>query len=879
MQENLWKFTDNLGSFESDAADKIKSLYFPLCNETLMSAITPDLHGDSKSGQNSFLLQPVSRIDLVNLRCSRNFWVYPVRNTKGSRSGKKISNGAGKVWSCCGVSKELKQIQQDSFKLKAGLLWQKISRENKRVGLRSETLSFIPASGEPIEIMQVRLTNISLKKIKLVPTAAIPIYGRGAQNLRDHRQVTSLLQRITLNKYGVIVKPTLSFNEAGHTPNQTNYFVLGWDAKGRAPRYIYPTQEGFTGEAGDLEAPESVLNNLLPQQENIQGKEAMGGLRFPALTLSPGQSRSFIIAMGISDGAQEIKAITRKFNSSEKVQAALRKTKDYWAAISRQIHLASGNPDFDNWFRWVSIQPTLRRIFGCSFLPDFDYGKGGRGWRDLWQDCLGLILNNPVSARELLINNFAGVRIDGSNATVIGKNPGEFVADRNNISRVWMDHGAWPLLTLDLYLHETGDFAILLEEAPYFRNHQINRAAGIDARWSPEDGQRLKTAQGKIYCGTVIEHLLVENLAQFFNVGAHNYLRLEGADWNDGLDMAKENGESVAFTAMYGHNLKLLAGILRKLKHPKINVAKELKILLQKIDYSDIQAKRRILSHYFAATEKTLSGERVDLDAVALAEDLEAKAESMLRHIRKSAWLKEGFFNGYYDNHKERVEGRKGNLIRMSLTSQVFPIMSGAAEAWQVRKILRSAKQYLRDKRSGGIRLNSDFKQEQRELGRAFSFSYGDKENGAVFNHMAVMFASALYKRGFVEDAGEILLSLYRMCAESAKSKIYPCLPEYFNLEGRGMYAYLTGSASWFVLTMLTQAFGVRGQDGDLLIEPGLSSAQFQHSALISIEREFAGRRFRVSFFNPQKLNSSKYKIIKASLNHHNLPLENPSQL
>jgi len=30
-------------------------------------------------------------------------------------------------------------------------------------------------------------------------------------------------------------------------------------------------------------------------------------------------------------------------------------------------------------------------------------------------------------------DNFAGVRIDGSNATIVGRQPGEFKADRNNI--------------------------------------------------------------------------------------------------------------------------------------------------------------------------------------------------------------------------------------------------------------------------------------------------------------------------------------------------------------------------------------------------------------------------------------------------------------
>ena len=722
-----------------------------------------------------------------------------------------------------------------------------------------------------MEIMRVTLANTGAREIKLTPFAAIPIYGRGAQSLRDHRQVTSLLQRVSLHKYGVIVKPTLSFNEAGHQPNKTNYFVLGWDEQGGAPQYTYPTQEGFTGEAGDLEAPESVLKNLTPQKENIQGKEAMGALRFKEITLVRGESKSYIVVMGIAQEAEEIKEILAKFNRLAKVEAALAETKSYWVKLSRQIDLESGDRDFDRWFRWVSIQPALRRIFGCSFLPDFDYGKGGRGWRDLWQDCLGMILSQPQEARKLLVNNFSGVRIDGSNATIIGTGQGEFISDRNNISRVWMDHGVWPMLTLDLYLQETGDWQILFAQVPYFRDHQLNRAGKIDRLWNVDYGAQLKTASGKIYRGTILEHLLVENLAQFFNVGAHNYARLEGADWNDGLDMAKENGESVAFSAMYAHNLKLLADLLRKSKQTKITVLRELKILLQKVNSADAPAKRRILASYFAATEKSVSGKKVKLDAATLAADLDAKAEAIAQPIRQREWLRYGFFNGYYDNQKKRVEGRQGRLTKMCLASQVFPIMGGVAQDWQVEKILQGVKRYLFDKKLGGIHLNTDFRSEQHDLGRAFSFSYGDKENGAIFNHMAVMFAYALYRRGYATEGEKVLRSIYRMSMDSAKAKIYPCLPEYFNLAGQGMYAYLTGSASWFILTLLTQSFGIRGSNGDLLIAPQLSPAQFKDSAQISIERSFANRRLRVIFSNPKKIRRGKYKIAQASLNQRRL--------
>ncbi|MFY9402375.1 MAG: cellobiose phosphorylase [Candidatus Omnitrophota bacterium] len=771
-----YKFTDNNGSFVWDGADKIRTLYLPLCNERIMSSITPDLRGDIKSGQDSFLLPPVSRIDLINSRFSRNFWVYFDK---------------GKVWSATGVSKDIKTIKEDKFKLEAGLLWQKVARENKRLRIRSQILSFVPSAGEPLEIMQVTLTNTSSKKISIIPTAAIPIYARGANNTRDHRHVTSLLQRIKLEKFGVVLKPTLSFDEAGHIPNKNYYFVLGWDEDGRAPQYIYPTQDGFCGDSGDLESPESILENKLPQNTNIQGKESMGALRFREKTLMPNEKVSYIVVMGITKNYTDITRAISNFKSLKKVKASLEKTKLYWQKKAGTVKFFNKDKEFDNWLKWVNIQPFLRKIYGCSFLPDFDYGKGGRGWRDLWQDCLGLILSGSKEVRSILINNFSGIRPDGSNATIIGKNPGEFIADRNDIARVWMDHGVWPLLTTEFYIEEFNDLKVLFEKSGYFSDQHIFRSRKINRAW--------KECK---YKGTILEHLILQNLTQFYNVGEHNYIRLEGADWNDGLDMAYEYGESIAFSCMYASNLKRLAELLRRLGGKRVNLFSEMKELFKRCGYGDIKAKQKILNDYFTRVSNGLSGKTVSIDCATLIKSLEEKADWMIKDIRRRAWIEEGFFNGYYDNKKARVEGKVKGKIRMMLQTQAFAILSGVATDEQIKRIIKNIEKYLFDKELGGYRLNTDFGREEHNLGRAFSFSYGDKENGAVFSHMVIIYAYALFSRGFKKEALKALCSLYNLSVDTKKSKIYPCLPEYFNSEGRGMYSYLTGSASWFLLTV-----------------------------------------------------------------------------
>ena len=189
----------------------------------------------------------------------------------------------------------------------------------------------------------------------------------------------------------------------------------------------------------------------------------------------------------------------------------------YWQEkVNVSYH--TGNKDFDQWMKWVSFQPMLRRIYGCSFLPHHDYGKGGRGWRDLWQDCLALLIMNPDGVRQMLLDNFAGVRVDGSNATIIGSKQGEFVADRNNITRVWMDHGVWPMITTKFYIDQTGDLELLEKKAAYLKIKQIARGTRTDTLWmNPMAGWQKSQARVREE-GRFESICLLQNLTAFYEV-------------------------------------------------------------------------------------------------------------------------------------------------------------------------------------------------------------------------------------------------------------------------------------------------------------------------------------------------------------------------
>ncbi len=859
-----WEFIDKNGTFRLKNPHRTSFLYFPLVNEAgLYSAISPNLHGDIKTDHNSFLTVPVSVENLQDSRSARNFWVYFDDQPPWSVSGRSATQ----------ISNQFSE-EDEELVLEAGFLWQRITRKNSRNGLVAEVTNFVPASDDRVELMKVTLSNNSGVSLQFVPTAAIPIYGRSADNLRDHRHVTSLLNRIYCDDFGVYVTPTLSFDERGHQPNTLTYAILGAEEDGTTPQGFFPIVEDFIGEGGSQDWPQSIVQNLAPSFKSgmhVDGYEAMGGIQFRQTTLQPGEKRSFVLIMAITRN-NDLKSLMRIYGNAALFDEWMVKTRKYWLSKLSVPQIHTGDERFNRWLRWVTLQPILRRYFGNSFLPYHDYGRGGRGWRDLWQDILALLIMENVDVGQSIFDNFGGVRIDGSNATIIGNRLGEFKADRNNIPRVWMDHGLWPLLTTEMYIDQTGDLAFLLRSQVYFKDQLIDLAKHVDLEWSAEQGTQLLSAKGGSQHGTILEHLLVQHLVPFFNVGAHNNIRLEGADWNDAMDMASQSGESVAFTAFYAGNLRKLSDLvlaLSKLDIQKVEIASELGLLIESltnpVDYDSVSGKNTRLSEYFLACMHFLSGEKKLVEIGSLASDLRTKSDWLSNHIRNQEWVSDsagyGWFNGYYDNNSERVEGEFPKGVRMILTSQVFTLMSGVASDEQANEIIRSVERYLYDQSVGGYRLNTNFGEVMAALGRGFGFAYGHKENGAMFSHMAVMYANALYQRGFVKQGYKVLREIYQYCQDFRRSHIYPGIPEYINQRGRGMYPYLTGSASWYLLTLVNESFGVKGFRGDLVLEPKLVIDQFDREGTASLTTGFANQKLEITYQNLHRQDFGEYQV------------------
>jgi cellobiose phosphorylase len=784
----IYKF-NNREEFTVKNAHKYNN-YFPLTNKSgsLLSSISPNLAGDIKKDNDHFLTPPATTIDIKhNPLVRRDFFIKIKVNSK--------------------KEKIIRLSDPYPDKLQAGFFYHKLTKYTKLIDI--EILNFIPYDLN-IEVMQIKIKNKSKKNLNISACSAIPLYGRSEATLRDHRHVSSLLNRIDLAKNSILLRPTLLFNEEGHKINQTTYFCLAKSSQAKI-KGQFPTLDYFCGQ-DNLTRPDAIYKNKESATKKVasfDGKEVIAAFEFQKKILKKGQQIDYIFGLGLTSGSKEtckkkIIDTFAKINTEKKIKEYLENTKKYWQKSFNKIHFSYKDKTYNSWLKWVKAQPALRKLFGCSFLPHFDYGKGGRGWRDLWQDALILLRYEPKEAKKLIINSFSGIRLDGSNATIIKKD-NTFLSDRNKINRVWSDHGIWPYLTLESYLGQNSDINILNHQLPYFRDSHLLRAKKLDPDFNQKDFI-LRTTNKKIYKGSVLEHLLIQNLTSFFNVGAHNIVKLESADWNDALDMASDCGETVTFSFMYAYNLKSIAQLLRILqkKQKKVKILKELLLLLDNlgnpVNYNNVRHKQKRLKKYLENSGK-ISGEKIEVSLENIIYDLEKKYKHLKNWLLENEWLKEGFFNGYYDNQGKRVAGKNKGKVRMMLAPQVFAIMSEVASLDQIKKIWQSANKYLKEKNKS-FRLNTNFGSTYQDLGRAFGFKFGDKENGAFFNHMIIMFAYALYKRGFRKEGNLVFNSLYEMIKADTNTT-YPQLPEYFNNHGQGLYSYLTGSASWYIHTLL----------------------------------------------------------------------------
>ena len=287
------------GSFLAPYAEYVSRLYFPLMNSHGMKcSVTPDLKGDIASAFQHYLTAATVTEELHRNVSGRNFWVMAEGHHPWSVSGNSVFQKASKWTSGRDTSEVVGQIGAFTTR-----------RESALLGIEARVTVFVPETDDYVELMKVTIKNTSDRPFTIIPASATPIFGRHADNFRDHRQVTTMFQKVFVEDHGVLVKPTIVHDEHGHSVNSVLYAVLGFESDGSKPQGIWPAMADFIGEGGTMDNPEALFTKAKApeiQEGEAHGKEAIGAMRYRERTLEPGQSAEYVILHGITESGQDI---------------------------------------------------------------------------------------------------------------------------------------------------------------------------------------------------------------------------------------------------------------------------------------------------------------------------------------------------------------------------------------------------------------------------------------------------------------------------------------------------------------------------------------------------------------------------------------------
>ena len=766
-------------------------------------------------------------------------------------------------------------------KYEMGLGYVKFSGSSKKMQLKVSTTIFVPLE-EMAELWIVDITNNSnkTKEIDFIPT--VPIYGGSRAYVEYHRDVVRLYNKSKIDK-DIEILPGLEWVEGLTDPSNICYFMSAETQTGKKGTRFYSDRETFLGPNGMWLKPDAILNNLEPKKQ-CYGKEAVGAIEFKKVNIPAGKTVSFVVINGIAfNGSIDAKKLIKKYSYKNTVKAFDNLNK-YWAERTDRVRMTTANQDFDNlWNTWWCYQLSMRYWFGNTAHPQTDYGSDFAGWRDFWQDMMAATVIDPKGLEERTIKTLEGIRLDGTNATRFFARTKEFGSDE--VNGLWCDHPYWTAQTVMILINFLGDPKFLFKEGiGYFKDCYQNRGESKNEKWTKGYIENQRTVNKKEYSGTVLEHLLVQIMTMFYDVGKNNLLKQKRADWNDAVDQVR--GENVTFSFALAQNCNEVADLLEKIANQlqikEVEIFEELSLLIENWNSSakDISSdiRTKTLTKYLNTINDTISGKKVKVKIEKILKDLRIKAQLIIDNTNKKAW-NGNYYSGYIFANGNPVDTifKKNALNKKNPTSddfmmmlmpQTWSLVSGGADKINVSdKVIDSVFKYLLDKKVGALKLNYPaYTKFDKTIGRITGFAPGTKENNALFSHANLFFVWALIKRGMPDDAYKVFSGINPLSHEHEIIRTGPWIPEYYvssdnpNIAGRGEYPVLTGSCAWTRYVFQNFFFGVKGVLEGLSIDPKLPATKDFKECYLKIN--FRNAIYNIKFANPSLKKNTSAKII-----------------
>ena len=540
------------------------------------------------------------------------------------------------------------------------------------------------------------------------------------------------------------------------------------------------SQADFIG-GGTLEEPELVAYLPSRYQRKMTPFFAMG----KAFSVAPGETAVIDEFVGMLEGDEAevdpafdeaLCTLLHKYADPAALTATLDQVKDFWDRYTAYLRPEMKDERFNTYVRYdlpfqVLYQTYVSRAFAWTQKSYREIGF--REIQDIYASMYYLsAMGQDALIRELLSNwvkNVFRMGYANHNFTIVGKEPGDCSDDQ-----LWLAQAVYRYVTL------TGDHDFLLTEYPI---------AG-------EKGKR-----------TLWETLMaILRYSGDISVGKHGLPLLDKADWNDTLRLDHGVLNGPAKEAAY----------LRQLEEKEQAYGAWWE---NDLSESVMNACLLIIAADAIAEMAVKIGKTTDGQYAA------ALAERVRQQTREHAW-KDDFYARCLinDGRPYTYLGATGDGLNADpampgtyfLNAYSWSILAHVATEEQIAAMLDPVEKYL--KTDAGLKLCTivDFDRLKIKTGTALYFP-GDRENGGVFKHAAMMATTAsLQAAKAVKD--EALAQRLRDLAAFMLDKVLPykTLDNPFVLKGNPRFCtqynnsqtcenigpMLSGTASWLTLAI-----------------------------------------------------------------------------
>ncbi|NLP58307.1 GH36-type glycosyl hydrolase domain-containing protein [Lutibacter sp. B1] len=693
----------------------------------------------------------------------------------------------------------------DKYECRHGMNYTTI--EGVKDGVSAKVLFFVPLKTWA-EVQKLTLTNYSdnVKKLKVFSFAEWALWNAAADMENFQRNFSTGEVEI---EDSVIYHKT----EYKERRNHYAYYSVNTDIQG-----FDTDRESFFGLYNGFDEPQ-VVEKGAPSMSEAHGWSPIAS-HYIEIELQPGESKDLVFVLGYVENEDDekweskniinktkAKATIQKFDTVEKVDAALAELRTYWDNLLSVYSVKSSEEKLDRMVNiWNQYQCMITFCFSRS-ASFFESGIGrGMGFRDSNQDLIGFVHQIPERARERIIDIASTQFPDGG---CYHQYQPLTKKGNNDIGGGFNDDPMWLILGTVSYIKESGDFSILDEMVPFDNDMSIAK--------------------------TLFGHLTVSFDHVVNNLGPHGLPLIGRADWNDCLNLncfSNDPNESFQTTENQSEGTKaeslMIAGLF-------VVYGKEYVTLCERLGNTK-EAKRA-----------------------------QVHVDEMVSAIKKHGWDGEWFLRAYdyYGNKIGSDENEEGKIF---IESNGWCTMAGIGkEEGLVEKALDSVKERL-DCEYGIVLNNPAFTKYYVEYGEISTYPPGYKENAGIFCHNNPWIIIGETEIGRGDQAWEYFRKICPSYLEDI-SELHRTEPYVYAqmIAGKDAYkpgeaknSWLTGTASWNFYTISQYILGIQPDYDGLKIEPCIPKEWKGYE----ITRKFRGATYNIKVVNENHVNKGVSKVI-----------------